>query len=204
MLYQIAPIFVLILSFLLISERLTKNHFIGFLFLLSAGALVSYRKINGSFKLSKAFYLMAISMLLSSIGVVAAKHIFTITNFWSAFLWLRLTGFTALGVLILPSIKRDAVKTFKLMKPKVKGLMIFKMVIDFSAFIFSGLAILNGPISLVTALSSAALPLFVFAFALITSIYLPKLIKEQIDKKAVLTKAAAITLIIIGIIFINL
>lgn len=203
MLYQIAPIFVLVLSFLLIGERLTANHFIGFLFLLSAGALVSYRKINGSFKLSKAFYLMAISMLLSSIGVIAAKHIYSITSFWSAFLWFRLSSFAALGVLLAPSIRKDFAMTFKQMKPRIRGLMGFKMIVDFSAFIFSGLAILNGPISLVTALSSSALPLFVFMLTLVTSLYLPKLIKEGIDRKAILIKVFAIVLIIVGIIFVN-
>ncbi|MBI2659444.1 DMT family transporter [Candidatus Woesearchaeota archaeon] len=203
-LYQSAPIFVLILSFLFFGDVLTKNHFIGFLFLLGAGVVVSYKRINGSFKLSKAFYLMLISMLVSSIGLIAAKYTYGITSFWSAFLWLRLSGFTALGVLFVPSISKDSLKTFRLMKPKIKWLMAFKMLIDFSAFIFSGLAILNGPISLVTALSSSALPLFVFMLTLFTSLYLPKLIIEQIDKKAVLTKAAAIALIVIGIVFINL
>ena len=203
MLYQTAPIFVLILSFLLIGERLAASHFIGFLFLLSAGALVSYKKINDSFKLSKAFYLMVISMLLSSIGVVAAKHIYSITSFWSAFLWFRLSSFAALGVLLAPSVRKDFVRTFKRMKPKIRGLMSFKMLIDFSAFIISGLAILNGPISLVTALSSSALPIFVFILALIASIYLPKLVKEEIDRKAILTKVFAIVLIAIGIVFVN-
>ena len=203
-LYQLGPVFVLILSFLLIGEILTKNHFIGFLFLLGAGTVISYKKADGLFKLSKAFYLMFVSMLLSSIGLIAAKYIYGITNFWSAFLWLRLTGFTALSVLFLPSIRKDAVKTFKLMKPKIKGLMIFKMTIDFSAFIFSGIAISNGPISLVTALSSSALPLFVFMLTLFTSLYLPKLVKEEIDRKAILTKVFAIVLIIVGIIFVSM
>ena len=203
-LFQLGPIFTLILSFLFLSEVLTKNSFIGFLFLLSAGILVSYKRVNGSFKLSKAFYLMAISMFLGAIAYVTGKYVYSITSFWSAFLWLRLAGFTAIGVLLLPSIRKDAMTTFKLMKPKIKGLMVLKMLIDFSALIFIGYAILNGPVSLVSALGSSALPLFVFILALITSIYLPKLVKEDIDRKAILTKLAAIALMIIGISFINL
>ena len=45
-LFQLAPIFVLILSFLILEETLTKNHFIGFLLLLAAGVVVSYREVE--------------------------------------------------------------------------------------------------------------------------------------------------------------
>ncbi len=122
MFYQFIPVFVLILSLLFLGEVLTKNYFIGFLFLLSAGIMVSYKKVENSFKLSKAFYYMLISAFMSAIAFVAAKHIFSVTNFWSAFLWLRLSGFTALFVLFAPSIRNQFIETFKNMKNRVKGL----------------------------------------------------------------------------------
>ncbi len=203
MLYQLGPLFVLALSFLFIGEILTKSHIIGFFILLGAGVIVSY-KTNGSFRLSKAFYLMLVSMLIYSIGMVAAKYIFTITSFWSAFLWLRLASFSALGVLFASSVRKEFIGAFKSMKSKIRGLLGFKIVVDFSAFVFAGLALKNGPVSLVAALSTSALPLFVFILALITSIYSPKLLKEEISKKAVLTKLLAIVLIITGIIFVSL
>lgn len=78
------------------------------------------------------------------------------------------------------------------------------MLIDFSAFIFSGYAILYAPISPVTALNNSINPLFVFMIALFTSVYMPSLIKEDIDKRAVLTKILAIALIMIGVVFVNL
>ena len=204
MLFQIIPVFVLILSFLFLGEILTKSHFMGFLFLLSAGITVSYKKFENSFKLSKAFYYMLISTFLAALYYVSSKHIFSVTNFWSAFIWLRLTSFSALFVLFVPSIRKQFAETFKGMKSKVKGLLSFKMLIDFSAFIFSGYAILYGPISLVTALNNSINPLFVFMITLFTSVYIPNLIREDIDKRAILTKVLAIALIIAGIVFVNL
>ncbi len=201
---QLGPIFVLILSYLFLGETLTKNDFVGFLFLVCAGMVVSYKKIDGSFKLSKVFTLMILSIFLTSISLIVAKHIYNITSFWSAFLWLRVTGFTALLALLLPSVRKNALETFKAMKPKIKGLMIFKMIIDFSSFTFAGYALMKGPTSLVAALSSSLLPLFVFLLAVFISIYLPKIVKEQINKKTILTKLLAIALIIVGIGFINL
>src|SRR3989338_4159977 len=50
MLWQLIPIFVLVISFLFLGEVLTRNDFIGFLFLFIAGMVVSYKEINGVFK----------------------------------------------------------------------------------------------------------------------------------------------------------
>ena len=204
MLNQITPAFVLILSFLFLSDVLTKNHLIGFLFLLGSGLLVSYRASEKKFKWSKAFYYMLASAFLSAISVVSAKYIFSVTDFWNAVLWLRIASFSALGALFIPSVRKQFVETFKGMANKIKGLLGFKMIIDFSAMIISGFAVLMGPIYLVSALASSVLPLFVFILASITSVYIPKIVKEDIDKKTILTKTLSIVMIIIGVVFINL
>ena len=83
-LYQIGPIFVLMLSLLFIGEKLTKNHFIGFLLLLIAGLVVSL-KIKTKFTVSKALPLMVLSMFMGSIGIVMVKYVYNIASFWSAF-----------------------------------------------------------------------------------------------------------------------
>ena len=203
-LYQLGPVFVFILSFLFLGDVLTKNHLIGFLFLLGAGIIVSYKKSGKKFRIGKTFFLMLVSVIFSSISFVSAKHIFNVTSFWSAFLWLRLSGFTALFVLLLPSIRNQFVETFNVMDAKIKKLLGFKILIDFSAFIFAGYALQNGQAPLVSALASSALPLCVFILTLITTIYFPRIVKEEIDKKAIVTKLLAIVLIAVGIIFVNL
>lgn len=204
MLWQFIPIFVLVMSFLFLGEILTKNHFVGFLLLLVAGLVISYKKVNGKLKLSNAFYFMLGSTLLISVYYVISKHIYGITSFWNAFMWLRVAAFSGVFVLLIPSIRKQFITTMKNMGSSIKGLLGFKMIIDFSAFIFLGFAILNGPISLISALGSATAPIFIFFITLFTSIYLPNVIKEEIGKKSILTKVAAILLIIIGIIFVNL
>lgn len=203
MMFQLGPIFVLILSYLILGEKLTQSHFLGFLLLLSAGIIVSYKKAE--IKLSRAFYYMLASAVFGAASFVAAKHIFNVTSFWNAFVWLRLSGFTALFVLVVPSIRNDFIYTFKNMKIKIKGLLGFKMIVDFSSFVFAGYAIIKAPaIVLISALASSIQPVFIFVLTLFTSIYFPAIIKEELDKKSVLTKLAAIAMIIIGITFINL
>lgn len=202
MLNQLTPIFALGMSFLLLGDVLTKNHLIGFLLWILAGFIVAYNP-GKKFGLSKAVYFMAASTFLIAAALVASKHIFSVTSFWSGFLWLRLTSFSALMVLLIPSVRSSFAETFKALGNNAKKLLLFKMIIDFSAFILLGYAVTQGPISLIAALSNAVWPIFVFILALITSIYLPKILKEEVSKKAIMTKLAAIILIIIGIYFVN-
>ena len=204
MLWQLIPIFVLIASYFSIGEILTKRHLIGFLLLFVAGIVISYKKINGKFMFSKAFYLMLGSTLLISVYYVMSKHIYKVTDFWNAFMWLRVAAFSGILVLIIPSVRRQFAATMKNMKSGIKRLLGFKMIIDFSAFIFLGFAILNGPISLVSALGSATAPIFIFFITIFTSIYLPHLVKENIGMKSILTKILAIALIVAGIVLVNM
>src|SRR3989338_7490785 len=172
--FQMEPILILGLSFFFLGEILTKNNMIGFLFLLAAGIIVS------------------------------SKHIFNVTGFWSGFLWLRLANFSALAVLLAPSVRRKFAETFKTMKKSIRGLLGFKMVIDFSAFVFANYALYKGYASLVGVLETAVAPLFTFMIALLMTIYFPRIIKEEINKKAILTKLLAILFVVTGIVFINL
>ena len=201
---QLSPVFVLILSILFLGEILTKIHFIGFILLLGAGMMVSYRNGKKSFMLSKAFYYMLAAAFVDAFGIIAEKHILNVTSFWNAFLWLRLASFVSLAVLLVPSVRNDFISTFKGMKTRIKQLLGFKMIIDFLAFIFAVYALFKGPASLVTVLSSSVGPLFMFLIALLFSIYLPKIVKEAAGKKIILIKISAIALIIAGIVFVNM
>jgi len=202
--FQMEPILILGLSFFFLGEILTKNNMIGFLFLLAAGIIVAYKRERRSFHMSRAFYYILASMVLGALYYVSSKHIFNVTGFWSGFLWLRLANFSALAVLLAPSVRRKFAETFKTMKKSIRGLLGFKMVIDFSAFVFANYALYKGYASLVGVLETAVAPLFTFMIALLMTIYFPRIIKEEINKKAILTKLLAILFVVTGIVFINL
>jgi hypothetical protein len=111
---------------------------------------------------------------------------------------------SALAVLLAPSVRSEFIETFRNMKNSIRGLLSFKMLVDFSAFVFSGYALSNGITSLVGALETAVAPLFTFVIALFITLYFPRMLEEKIDKRAILTKLLAIVLVATGIIFINL
>ena len=119
-------------------------------------------------------------------------------------MWLRLSALSSVLLLLVPSVRKEFFENWINMRLNAKLLISSKMIIDFSAFIILGLAIVNGQISLITALGSSLAPLFIFALTVATTIYLPNLIREEINKKIVLLKIIAIVLVICGIILINL
>ncbi|MEK6892260.1 MAG: EamA family transporter, partial [Nanoarchaeota archaeon] len=192
MLYPFTPLFVIILSFFFLNESLSMYRLFGFALLIAAGLIAAYHKSKKMFRLNKSFYLMIGSTFSIAIAYITAKHVFTVTDFWSGVLWLRLTGFSAFLVLIIPSVRRDFARTFKNMKNKIKGLLGFKVTIDAAAFVISDYAILLGPVSLVAALSNAAAPLFTFTLALIATFYLPDFVREDTHKENIEAKLIAL------------
>ena len=202
-LFQLEPVIILILSFLFLKEKLSMGHLIGFVLILGAGFLVSYRKVEGSFKLNRAFYFMIFSGILASLAYITIKYVYSSTTFWNAFVWTRLANMSAMLVLFSPSIRKNFVATYRKNKIGARLLLAFKMVIDFSAFLALGYALQKAPVSLVNVIATSSLPLFVFFMAIASSVFFPHLVKEDLKAKSVLIKVIAIILIIVGIIFIN-
>lgn len=203
MLYPFTPLFVIILSFFFLTESLSAYNLFGFAFLLAAGLVAAYHKSKKIFRLNRAFYLMVGSTFSISIAYITAKHVFNVTDFWSGVLWLRLTGFSAFLVLLAPPVRKGFAETFRKMKPATKKLLGFKVTIDAIAFTISDYAILLGPVSLVAALSNASAPLFTFALALASTLYLPSFVREDTHMENIFVKLIALLLIITGIVFIN-
>ena len=75
-------------------------------------------------------------------------------------------------------------------------------ILNIIALIFMTIAASVGFISLVGALT-AVQPFFVLLFAIILSIFYPKIIKEEISKSTILIKFTATFLMFLGIILIT-
>lgn len=203
MLNQFTPVFVILLSFFTIGEMLSGYQLAGFLMLIGAGIAVSYHKYRSSFRLSKSFYYMLLSTFLIAIAYITAKYVFSEVSFWGGVLLLRVTGFIPLALLFAPSIRKEFITAFRKMKLRIKGMLGFKIAVDGIASILSDFAIFLGPVSLVSALSNATMPLLVFALALLSSIYLPKFVSEDLSRTNILIKLLALAMLMAGIVFIS-
>ena len=196
---------VLILAFVFLKERLLVNDYIGFALVVSGAFLVLARKLSNAIKPGKAFFLMLLASSLTSIGVVVSKWLYSQTSFWSVQVLAGLGGSIAalLTFLLFANKRRELVKGILSIKRAVVLQLGFRQLTITAGFIVFGLAIMTGSASLSAALVQLA-AFYVFIMATFLSRFLPHILEEKIDKKALLTKAVAILMIVAGVFAINL
>lgn len=203
-LWHFSPLFVLISAFIFLGEKLSVNHYIGFFILLFGGLLISTRKIKDIFKISKIFWLMLSASFLWAISEVLTKFIYKSLDYWNGIFWV-LFGFM-IGALVLILIRKNRENfknTISTLNCTSLSFLIGSSLSGFFGRIFYFLAIMLGSVSLVSVISGFE-SVFVLIYAILLSKYLPKLFKEEIDKKTILHKIIAIFLMFIGLIFIYL
>lgn len=203
-LWQICPLFTLFLAFLFLSERLTLNDYIGFFLVLAGGILISIVKIEGGFRISKAFWLMIFSCVLFAVWDVILKFVYSNADYWSSTFYVFLGFFISSLLVIL--VKKHKVK-FREMNSKIKKIVLTFIIIGSLAGLVGKIlyfiAVTMGPISIVSVLEGFE-ALFVLIFALILSIWFPKLLKEKIDRNILIIKIIAIFLMFVGLMFLYL
>jgi drug/metabolite transporter (DMT)-like permease len=205
----ITPIFVFILSYLFLGERLSWNQALAFLFLVSGGILLSIRRneIFGAeqkkYSLQK-FGMPILTAFLFGIFYVSIKFVFLHQPFISGFIWTRIGSFLTAFLLLIPSKNRKLIfKTTKNLEIKTGALIIFNKTLAGLAFILLNYAIYLGSVTLVNALQGIQ-----YVFLLILIVFMSKasflILNEKINKFVIIQKVFAILLIGIGLIILSL
>lgn len=204
---QLAPIFTLLFSVLFIKEVLNFNEYLAFILLFISGILSSTKfdiektcpsKLQRSgIKISLAFWDMILFAITVSTSAVMMKYIFDQANFWQCMIWIVI-GEIISSIIISILFKKPLLKIFFLTAVKGKILLIFNEILSSSALITYSIALTLGSVSLIGALSSTN-PIFVFLIALLISIFIPKILKEEIDKRTIILKIIAIIIMSSGI-----
>src|SRR3989344_2306542 len=204
-LFQFTPPFVLLLSLLFLGEVLTLNHYLAFVLILLGGFLISIQKAKGVFKLRNAFWWMILSSLIYAIQVVILKSLYVAHPFWDLTAYLGFGEFlpTPLLLLLVPTFRSRFVKGFSDLKPIGWTLLILGMFFVTSASLSGLWALVTGPVTLVSVLRGFQ-SLFVLIYAVFLSIWLPKILKEELSKSIIGIKTVAILLMTIGLYLIYL
>lgn len=198
-----API-TLMLAFTFLGERLALTDYVGFVFVVLGAFLVPTRNLAEVLRPRKALLLMFVASAITGVGIVVSKWIYSQIGFWAAqSLIFGSGGSAALAFLLVTGrVRKFAAEVLSLRK-RVALILGVRQLMVFSGFVLFGLAVMRGSASLSAALVQLT-ALFVFAWATAISIFRPRILKEEIDGKALLTKAVAIVMIIAGVFAINL
>lgn len=197
---QTYPIFVLVLSFIFLGESLSLKQYLGSIVLILGACLLSVEKTKGKlFSWRKASSFALLSGFLFSLAQVLYKFGVTEIPFWNT---LPYEGFgIALGALAIGLYKGNFKKLKKETRKFPKKVYLFMGVNEFGYLIarYTGyFAISLVSVSLVSVLAGFQ-PLFVLLYGVILSLWLPKILKEVVTKKALTKKLASILFIFIGL-----
>ena len=202
-LFQSMPVFVLLLSSVFLRETLTHRQLLGFLLILSGSFIVSMRKTDaGIFKIRKAFWWVLLASILWALPAVMFKFVVIKQTFWDA-LALEFFG-VAIGATILFFLyKTRVIAQIRDIGAGTWSILNINELIYIAGRVSNFYAITLGLVSLVAVLGGT-IPLFVFLFGLVLSLWFPGIIKEDITRASIVTKISSIILVSCGLWFITL
>jgi drug/metabolite transporter (DMT)-like permease len=202
-LMRFESIFVILFATVFLNEILTPIRYIAFFMILTGGFMLSIRKTVGVFKLSKAFYLMILTSILFSAGDVILKYLSSFMEFHSYFFLQRIgTILFVLFLFLIPTYYKKTILNIKRLNLKSISLVFTAQMLALVGIYVFFYAISIAPVSLVNVLIGFQ-PLFVLIIASFLSFKFPQILKEELNKKVLLTKMFAIILLISGLFLIQ-
>ncbi|MBU6142158.1 EamA family transporter [Patescibacteria group bacterium] len=204
-LFQVVPVFVLILSFFFLHEVPNIAEFIGFL-LLIGGAFVLAREegATGFFKVDTFFWYAMLAAFLYAVPGIIFKFILSYANFWDTLAYEFFGG--AIGIIPLLFLRAADPKQdgsdIRGLSSEVWALIMSNELIYIIARFCTFYAILLAPVYLVAAVGSSG-PVFVFLYGLALSLWLPGLIHEDLRRGTLIKKGIAIGVIVVGALLLN-
>jgi len=223
----LVPIFVFILAWFILQESLTCTQYIAFLFLIIGSILISLdfsphgaiswlkKKFGLHQKLAlpqirRAFWLALPAAGAFGVSHVLTKYVYMQIDFVSGFVWTRLGAFlTVLLLLLIPhnykALKKDLKKNKKHKKSaqKTGGRFLFGQTCGGAGTLLVQYAMFLGSVSLIQALQGTQY-VFLFLMVIALTIFVPKLLKEDISKEIFWQKVIAVIFIFIGLWFITM
>ena len=199
-LFQLTPPFVLIFSFLFLGEVLIINYYFAFVLILVGGFLISLQRIEGVFKLRNAFWWIALSSLIYAVQIVILKSLYVAHPFWDITVYVGFGEFlpTIILLLLISDYRGKFVRSLSGLNPSGWTLLILGKFFVAIATLSGFWALTTGPVSLISVFRGFQ-SVFVLIYAILFSIWLPKILKEELSKSTLGIKAIAILLMMSGL-----
>ena len=205
-LFQTIPIFILILGTLFFQEFIAGQQLVGFFIVFVGGILLSINKdIAGKRKLGSGFWLMLTSSFLISVSILFSDTVLEQTSFITLFTY-DVIGFSLAGfsLLLYTPWRKNIASGLKRARTKKYSLFLLNDVIDVSGHICYKFALIGAPSAALVAVMGGSQPFFLLILGTLVTIFAPKIITEDISKKAITQKLIGVIIIFIGVALITL
>jgi uncharacterized membrane protein len=197
-LFQFIPIFVVLLSAVFLNELLSVQRYFGVAVIVIASILISYRNSKSGKSLSSALKFMIPFSVVLAVHSILEKLLLSYIDYWSVFFWNILGAFC--GILFLMTFskpRREFTETVHNVGKRAFFVVFVGEGVYFLGTICWLIAASMGYVSLVSAFAGLQ-HFFVFIYVLLSSLFVPNLLKEEINGKVIVLKASAIALMFAG------
>jgi drug/metabolite transporter (DMT)-like permease len=181
-------------------QEIKGNEVLAFIILLVGSVLIS---IDKKFKINKeALIISLITAVLFSLDFIFSKLVYMEMSFWQGFIWMRIFSFIIVLVFLFDEGFRKEMKGDNSGFNKKTGIIfIVAQIFGGLANILQSLAISLVPISYLAIMNAMKGIQYVFLFVLVVlfSLFLPKVLHEEISKRIIIQKIISILFIGLGL-----
>lgn len=198
-------IFLYILGWQFLGEKLSSLQIGGIVILIFASLLLSLEKSRKHKGIHVGFWWAIVAGLLFAISHVSAKYLYGVYPFWTALTWTRATtGLVGLALLLSPGVRAVLKRNPDKSKTYARRHAGFIVAVDKIFAVVSNLliqyAIALGAVTIVGAMSGLQFVLMFVMVYLLTKL-LPRVFKEYFTKKEIIVELIALVLVVIGLVF---
>jgi len=207
----VTPLFVFLFGHLFLSEIFTNRQLVAFGFLIFGSLLVSFEKSKKHSGWHFGMIWGILAGILYAVSHVSAKYIYGNYDFFSGFVWTRVTtGLVGLLLLVHPVVFRSLFKNTILDKiknklPSVRTkkdniiLVIINKILSSAGVVVIQYAIAIGSVSLVNALNGLEYAILIILVLLLSKFW-PKKFKEDYTTWELVLEFSAVATISVGLI----
>lgn len=204
----ITPIFNFILARIFLGEYLSSMEiFCGILILAGAALLTIEQNEEGKIHIKWNLALIMLgNTFLISINDLLFKKVAIETSFWDSLFWTYV-GYSTLGVILFVLVRRYRQDFIRLIKQS--GAFILGINVGGEALMLAGDSVLRfatllAPLALVQSVSDGFQPVFTFVGGVLLTLFFPHIIKESIDKRHLIRKTIATSIMVVGLFLLTL
>lgn len=203
-LFQLIPVFALVLGALFLGEFLNFTTLIGFLFVFIGGFTLSTKKVSWDIlRPEPAFWYMIIASLSSAAIGILFRLVVLQNDFWTTFAYESLgVGLGGFILFLIPIYRSQFIDTISSLEKKVYGIVALNEIIFVLGKLGPRFALTLAPVALVTVINGLQ-PFFILLYGFILTLVAPYIIRENISKKILLKKTFSILLIFLGMYLIS-
>ncbi len=195
-----SQLFVTIFAAVFLNELFSPKIYVGILLILAGAVFISSKNIT-KIRPGKAFWLMVLSSAMIAVVAIITKYMLNYADFWTVFSYTRGIGMFIALIPVFYFKYPELITFIKEHGKKAVGAVSLSGLLTMSGAFVITIAASTGPVTLVNAISLTR-PFFVLLFAIMLSIFYPKILREELGKSTLLLKLAAVILMFIGAILV--